>query len=327
MLLIGVDEAGYGPLLGPLVVGGAAFRLRADPDTSDESPDAAGARVRAAFAGPGRGPPRVAVDDSKRLYARGGLAALERPLLTLLRAAGRAPPSCLDDLLVDVGVDPGARRDSAWYAGGLPRFPLAHGPLAHGDDLEGEARELRSRLGAAGVALSGLAAEVVPEERLNALFGASGNKSDTLFELSCGVFERLAAAARPDEPVVVVFDRQGGRKRYGPPLQERYPDGFVWTRGESEQRSWYEVRRGARSFRIEYRVGADASAPQTALASMLAKYLRELHMTLWNAWFAELCPEVRPTAGYTEDGRRWLDETRAAREAAGIPDARLVRVR
>ena len=60
---------------------------------------------------------------------------------------------------------------------------------------------------------------------------------------------------------------------------------------------------------------------------MLAKYLREVFMSLWNDWFATLCPEVRPTAGYTEDGRRWLNESRAARDAAGIPDAALSRTR
>ena len=58
-----------------------------------------------------------------------------------------------------------------------------------------------------------------------------------------------------------------------------------------------------------------------------AKYLREVYMLLWNDWFAALCPEVRPTAGYTQDGRRWLDESRAAREAAGISDAVLSRIR
>ena len=49
--------------------------------------------------------------------------------------------------------------------------------------------------------------------------------------------------------------------------------------------------------------------------------------TLWNGWFADLCPDVRPTAGYTQDGRRWLDESRASRMEAGIPDVELARTR
>jgi len=127
--------------------------------------------------------------------------------------------------------------------------------------------------------------------------------------------------------VLVVMDRQGGRKHYLAPLQRRFPDGFPWTLAESSTSSRYRIDRGGRTWFIEFRVGGDAEAPQVGLASMLAKYLREVYMMLWNDWFATLCPDVRPTAGYTQDGRRWLEESRAAREAAGIPDAILSRTR
>jgi len=35
-------------------------------------------------------------------------------------------------------------------------------------------------------------------------------------------------------------------------------------------------------------------------------------MDAFNAYFAELQPGLRPTAGYTTDGRRWLAEARSA---------------
>jgi hypothetical protein len=323
MLLVGVDEAGYGPLLGPLVVAGSAFRVP-DPERGAAiDADAAGACLKRALAGRGRGVPRLRVDDSKKVYVRGGLGALERPLLALLDARGSAWPEDLDDLLVEVGIDPGARRDRAWYAGRPPRFPLRHEP----GELDDEGRDLRERLAREDVEFVGLVADVLPEDRLNALFDASGNKSDTLFDVSAGVLERLAAHARPGEPVIAVMDRQGGRKRYQGPLAHRFPEAFPWTLGESAECSRYRLDRPGGAWHVSFRVGADAAAPQVALASMLAKYLREVFMGLWNDWFAALCPDVRPTAGYAQDGRRWLDESRALRDAAGIPDAALARTR
>lgn len=323
MLLVGVDEAGYGPLLGPLVVAGSAFRVPDPPAGETPDADAAGLAVRRAFAGRGRGRPALRVDDSKKVYSRGGLGALERPLLALLGARGAAWPEDLDDLLVEVGVDPGARRGRAWYAGRPPRFPLRFAE----EELDEERRQLRDRLERERVEAVGLVAEILPEDRLNEHFAETENKSDTLFDVSAGVLERLAAHAAPGEPVVAVLDRQGGRKRYQGPLAQRFPDAFPWTLAESAERSRYRLDRPGGAWHVEFRVGADAGAPQVALASMLAKYLREVFMGLWNDWFATLCPEVRPTAGYTQDGRRWLDESRALRDEAGIPDDALVRTR
>ncbi len=323
MLVIGVDEAGYGPLLGPLLVAGSAFRVPEPEAGQLPDADAVGVRIRRAFAGRSRGPARLLVDDSKKVYRNRGLEGLEGPLLAMLAATDCAWPDVLDDFLVGVGVDPGDRRARRWYAGAPPRFPLR----TEEPELLDEVAAFRKRLVAEGVECVGLAADVVPEDRLNALFDVSGNKADTLFDLSASILEGLASAARPGETVLAVMDRQGGRRYYLGPLQRRFPDGFPWTLAESATSSRYRIDRGGRSWFVEFRVGGDAEAPQVGLASMLAKYLREVYMLLWNDWFATICPDVRATAGYTQDGRRWLAESRAAREAAGITDAEICRTR
>ncbi len=330
MLLIGIDEAGYGPLLGPLVVAGSAFRVP-DPDAGGVAdPDVAGALVRRALSGHGRGPSRLPVDDSKKVYTRGGLSLLERAPLALLASmvnrhdGSGGCPDTMDAFLELVGVDSAVRRRLPRYAGEPPRFPLGNDVA----DLEADGAAAAQRLAAVGAAFVGAVADVVLEDRLNEAFSWSGNKAATLFDVSCGVFERLRSRARPGEACCVVFDRHGGRKRYQPPLQGRYPDTFVWTLAESAKLSSYRVQGGSSGpFDAQFRVGADAAVPPVALGSMIAKYARELHMTLWNDWFATLCPDARPTAGYTQDGRRWLDETRTVREAAGVPDVDLVRIR
>ena len=43
----------------------------------------------------------------------------------------------------------------------------------------------------------------------------------------------------------------------------------------------------------------------TALASMTAKYLRELSMRAFNEFWCAHVPDLRPTAGYPSDSRRF----------------------
>ncbi|MBW2277894.1 MAG: hypothetical protein JRF63_10400, partial [Deltaproteobacteria bacterium] len=72
MLVIGVDENGLGPLLGPLVVTAAAFEV----DEYDR--DGMWAAV----------PDDLRADDSKRLFSRATMAAAERHTLAWLAAFG-----------------------------------------------------------------------------------------------------------------------------------------------------------------------------------------------------------------------------------------------
>jgi hypothetical protein len=58
----------------------------------------------------------------------------------------------------------------------------------------------------------------------------------------------------------------------------------------------------------------------TALASMTAKYLRELAMRPFNAFWQRQVPGLKATAGYSGDSQRFFDEIRDARQKLGIPD-------
>src|SRR5690348_14319014 len=86
--LIGTDEAGYGPNLGPLVVAASVWYVPDRPATDLYT------RLKKAVCREiaDRDPPRVAIADSKQLYqpAR-GLADLEQGVLACLAAS--EPPS------------------------------------------------------------------------------------------------------------------------------------------------------------------------------------------------------------------------------------------
>jgi hypothetical protein len=328
MLRIGIDEAGLGPSLGPLVVAGASFR--AEGAGAGDAPFELDLRRRLAgvLVAPGRpAKGRLVVGDSKAIYGpTHDLAALEAPVLAFAACRGGAsgrPPATLDELLVAAGVDPAERASLPWYAGAAPRLPIA----ADEGAVEEATAGLRTGLAEAGVEFAGFAADVVPEARLNALFARTPNKSDVLFARSADVLDRLTALRREGETFGAVLDRQGGRRFYLGPLTARWPQRFSWAVQETPVVSRYRVRLGDAEAEVRFVVEGDAEAPETGLASMLAKYLREAFMGIWNAYFAGVCPDVPRTAGYALDARRWLDDTRIARSAAGIPDERLVRVR
>jgi len=50
-------------------------------------------------------------------------------------------------------------------------------------------------------------------------------------------------------------------------------------------------------------------------------------MEAFNAYFTSLQPDLRPTAGYTTDGRRWLKDAAPALATAQLQDRVLLRER
>jgi len=78
---------------------------------------------------------------------------------------------------------------------------------------------------------------------------------------------------------------------------------------------------------LTFEVEADDHYLPVSLASMISKYVRELLMDRMNLYFGSLDAGLRPTAGYWQDGQRFVEELRTRLPHLKIDDERLIRCR
>jgi ribonuclease HII len=324
VIYAGIDESGYGPLLGPLCVGASAFRLPdgTAPLDADGAPDHAALdlwkRLELAICRKPKDPRRrIAVADSKKLKSAGKqpLVHLERGVLAFVPGGPH-----LDDraLFAALGVQTRVARATPWHAQARP-IPVDQTP-----DGIAIARNLLARACAdADVSVERLAVSALDPEDFNALHGSLRNKARVNMSL---VFAALRALddLRDGAAAFIAIDRQGGRASYGAELEAHVARGEkVRILHEDLERSTYEIGEG---LLVSFEVAAEDRHLPVALASMAAKYVRELSMARLNAYFSAFLPEVAPTAGYVEDGRRYLAEVKPILAREGIPEGDFVRV-
>jgi len=112
--------------------------------------------------------------------------------------------------------------------------------------------------------------------------------------------------------------KHGGRNFYAAMVQAAFPDGWVVAEKESALESRYRVEMLDRPVTITFKPRADAESVAVALASMTAKYLREVCMKQFNRFWAKHVPGIEPTAGYPNDAKRFYTLIRPAMAKLGL---------
>lgn len=318
VVLIGIDEAGFGPILGPLVVSSSAFSLprrllEADlwrvlkKSVGDKQKHLAG---------------RLLIADSKKAYSRQkGIKHLQRTTLACLKSLGKSPATLTELLGVLCHDCQGRLNNYPWYKE-VDSFVLS----ADGHDIEIASGVFKDDLAASGIKLLELESCCLDVAHYNKMVAAVKNKANVLFTATSGLI-KSAWDNFDDDDLQIIVDRQGGRVHYRKNIQCMFPDMELKIIRETPSSSSYELRESKRTMRLHFVVSADDRFLPVSLASMVSKYLRELLVRNINRYFAGHCAELKPTAGYWKDGLRFIDDLKTNIPNLAYDRNQLIRIR
>jgi len=318
VVLVGIDEAGFGPILGPLVVSSSTFLLPHHFLTADLWQilrKSVGSR-RKHLAG------RLLITDSKKAFNKSlGTKHLKRTTLACLRCLGKKPAT-LTELLKLLCPDCLERLEAyPWY-----RDAGSYEILADETDTAIASAVLGEDFAANGIELLELKSYCLDVAYYNKMVSSVKNKASVLFtttsQLIKNAFDNFAG-----DVLQIIVDRQGGRVRYRRILQRMFPAMELKILRESPAVSSYELQADGKQMRLHFAVDADERFFTVSLASMLSKYLRELLIDNINRYFISHCVQLRPTAGYWKDGLRFIEDLKKNIPDVGFDSNRLIRCR
>ncbi len=297
MLIIGTDEAGYGPNLGPLVVTATVWQS-AGPNLDD----CMNSLQKGGFC----------VGDSKKLFHGGGsLSPLETGVLAALACLNFSPKNdteLFEHLAAE--LEPG---DTSL----LPVHATSE-QIRRGNEI------FAHHLTKQGIQLRNIHSRVLCAREFNRRLAAcdtQGAKATVLSEATLELIRTAvdAESSNSHENILILCDKHGGRNRYLDLLVKFFPGDFVHILEEDRPRSVYRFEFKGRPVEIRFQAKGESELP-IALASMVSKYLRELAMLRFNGFWRSKLPNIEPTAGYPVDAKRFKKAIKTMQESLKIED-------
>lgn len=316
--IIGTDEAGYGPNLGPLVVSGCCWSFEdesVDPDDILESAGIASSKV----SNRKYGQLPLILADSKKLFTA-KLEPLQRTIMVLLGFLH--PDKRIDtwrELLELISV---RKNDDPWEQGFDRELVIDR------NDINSIRKAFSETLHDANIGFHELVSRIVSPKEFNRELERLDSKGTLLSRTTLGLIRRIVdrtlSKCVGDESFTVFCDKHGGRNRYSDILYEYFPDEWIEIVLESRELSHYRFNYGPHPIEFFFQAKGE-SRFATALASIASKYVRELSMIPFNEFWQSQVPGLKATAGYPEDAKRFRKEIEPVLKKLDIPECVLWR--
>lgn len=318
-LVIGTDEAGYGPNLGPLVISASVWRIP-DRKAVEDFPALVAPTI---VLGDTRESTSdsIRIADSKLLYHPGGsLRNLELPCLALavLQGQGDSTTEFTSEISHDaywrlISSDHYADLQAEfWWTGSQQPWPVS----IDWSEAMAAASAIDQQLTSSNVEFVTMRSTTIVPERFNEAIQRLGNKAQVLTQFTLRLIASLLED-HEDERAIVICDRHGGRTRYRDALQEAIPDELIQVWHESSDLSEYRWGAASRLRECWFMTGGERHLP-VAIASMTSKYLREVAMLAFNNFWTQHLPGIKRTAGYPTDAKRFRKDVESIRQQLHI---------
>ncbi len=302
---IGMDEAGYGPNLGPLVLTATRWST---PDAGVET-DFYASLNAAVHQKSHLKQTRLHIADSKEVNTgKHGFVSLETSALAILQNLN-VPCQTFQQLWEGLCSQP-YPHENPWFQDADLKLPV----VANANTLSQLSRQLASACKDSGISPTSVRSQIITARHFNSLIEQDGSKGIMLSRLA---FRLLREVWNPEETASVLFigDKHGGRNRYDELLSEVLEGNMVYRLEEGRSQSCYRVRNAE----LRFQTKGEQHFP-VAVASIVSKYVRELSMNLFNRYWQQHCPNVKQTLGYPQDAVRFRSEVDSIRTQLGIPD-------
>ena len=295
MIVVGIDENGLGPVLGPMIVTATAFRTPLySADVFWQLSDA-----------------DLPADDSKIVFKSRKKVVAETAVLQWLQLL-QTHPKTAETLYRDIDPEtPSPCPSGSSFGCRLPdSLPI---PCFGGRD-SALTSQIRGRFNAAAIEPLCCTAVISCPGHFNETVSPLGrNKLQFDFDMMLQLVDRIHVRF-PDESILALCGKVGGTRCYLPWFESAEKVNVV-ARHEKRNESQYQV---GEDTEIRFIKDGDSLHLPVAVASMIGKYLRELQMAELNQLLA---PEASPISGYRDPRtKQFILDTMMRRQQLALPD-------